>query len=184
MDLSIRPMEKEDAPLYIYPAEYAREHDEMSQYRASNKANSACKKALEEAINDNYRNNCLDSAMALKQVSDVFGRDRIVYVLANSVRQKSWDGRISDKNKAWAQTIPVHENKDSWGTDRNCYFVVDQAHTGLLDLLVTHVRKELEKEKEQPQKKPSVLGKLQKVEAPSAAEPMKGAAKKSKEAEL
>jgi hypothetical protein len=176
--------EIEGAPLYVHPAEHAREHDELPQYRASNKANTACKKALEDAINGNYRNNCLDSAMAFKQVSDVFGRDRVVYVLANSVRQKSWDGRISDKNKAWAQTIPVHENKDSWGTDRNCYFVVDQAHTGLLDLLVTHVRKELEKEKEQPQKKPSVLGKLQKFEAPSAAEPMKGAVKKSKEAEL
>ena len=108
----------------------------------------------------------------------------MVYVLANTVRQKDWDGRIDHRNKEWAQTIPVHENKDSWVTDRNCYFVVDQAHTGLLDLLVTHVRKALEKEKEQPQKKPSVLGKLQKIEALSAAEPVKGAVKKSKEAEL
>ena len=184
MDISIRPMKKEDTPLYVHPAEYAREHDELPQYRASNKANVACKKALEDAINCNYRNNCLDSATAFTQVSDVFGRDRVVYVLANSVRQKSWDGRISDKNKAWAQTIPVHENKDSWGTDRNCYFAVDQAHIGLLDLLVTHVRKELEKEKDQPQKKPSVLGKLQEFDAPAATEPVKGAVKKSKEAEL
>ena len=184
MDISFLPMKKEETPLYVYPAEYAREHDELPQYHASNKANVACKKALEEAINGNYRNNCLDSATAFKQVSDVFGRDRVVYVLANSVRQKSWDERISEKNKAWAETIPVQENKDSWGTDRNCYFVADQAHTGLLDLLVSHVRKVLEKEKEQPQKKPSVLGKLQKVEAPSVAEPVKGAVKKSKEAEL
>ena len=114
----------------------------------------------------------------------MFGRDRVVYVLANSVRQKSWDGRIDHRNKAWAQTIPVEENKDAWGTDRNCYFVVDQAHTGLLDLLVTHVRKELEKEKEQPQKKPSVLGKLQSFEAPSASEAVRNSVKKSKEAEL
>ena len=39
------------------------------------------------------------------------------------------------------------------------HFVVDQAHTGLVDLFVTHFRKELEKAPRE--KKPSVLKKLQ-----------------------
>ena len=39
-------------------------------------------------------------------------------------------------------------------------FVVDQAHTGLVDLFVTHFRKELEKAP--MEKKPSVLDKLHK----------------------
>lgn len=129
------------APLYIYPAKYAREHDELLQYRASNEANVACKKALEVSINGNYHENRLDTATVFKQVADEFGCDRVVYVLANTVRQKDRDGRISRENKEWAKTIPIYENPDAWGTDRNCYFVVDQAHTGLIDLLVTYVCK-------------------------------------------
>lgn len=149
-----------NAPVYPYPAAYAREHGELEQYRLSNKANVACKEALETAISGNYRNNCLDCASVFKQVSESFSRDRIVFVLANTVREKDWDGRLSHENKAWAKTVPVFEDKDHFGTNRNCYFVVDQAHTGLVDLFVTHMRKELAKEKEQPQKKSSVLAQL------------------------
>ena len=58
----------------------------------------------------------------------------------------------------WAKIIPVVPNADSWGDDRNCYFVVDRAHTGLMDLFVTHFRKELEKAPKK--KKPPVLDKL------------------------
>ena len=46
-------------PLYKYPGDYAREHDEIEQYRASHKANVACKDAIETAIRDNYRDNRL-----------------------------------------------------------------------------------------------------------------------------
>lgn len=42
-----------------YSGAYAREHDELEQYRASYKANVACKEAIEAAIRDNYRDNCL-----------------------------------------------------------------------------------------------------------------------------
>ena len=48
------------------------------------------------------------------------------------------------QNREWAQTVPVVPNPDSWGGDRNCYFVVDRPHTGLTDLFITHFRKELE----------------------------------------
>ena len=81
-------------------------------------------------------------------------------MLANTVQHKDWDGRISRANREWAQTVPVVPNPDSWGGDRNCYFVVDQAHTGLVDLFVTHFRKELEKAP--MEKKTSVLDKLHK----------------------
>lgn len=63
-------------------------------------------------------------------------------MLANTVRQKDWDGRISNDNKAWAQTIPVFENPDAWGNDRNCAFVVDRPHTGLTDLFINQARHE------------------------------------------
>lgn len=48
-------------------------------------------------------------------------------------------------------------------------FVVDQAHTGLVDLFVTHFRKELEKGP--MEKKPSVLERLQKPLPDTAPKP-------------
>ena len=149
-----------DTPLYRHDAAYAREHDELPLYRESYQANIACKEAIEEAISENYGNNRLNSQAVFDAVSAEFSMERIQYVLANTVQYKDWDGRISRANREWAQTVPVVPNPDSWGGDRNCYFVVDRPHTGLTDLFITHFRKELEKAPRE--KKPSVLEKLQK----------------------
>ena len=61
-----------DVPVYKYPASHAQEHDELTVYRASNKANMACKEAIEAAIRDHYRDNRLSSD-AVKQVVEQFG---------------------------------------------------------------------------------------------------------------
>lgn len=114
-------------------------------YRASYKANIACKEAIEQAIADHYRDNRLGTE-AVHQVLEQFGYDRMFYVLAGTVRQKDWDGRISRDNKAWAKTIPVYENPDGFGQDRNVYFVVDRSHPGLVDLFLTQARLDYTKE--------------------------------------
>ena len=142
---------KDKTPLYPYPASYAHEHGELEQYRASYKANIACKGAIETAIADNYRDNRL-RAEAVQQVLKQFDYERIFYVLANTVREKDWDGRISRDNKIWAKTIPVYENIDGFGDNRNVYFVVN-SHPGLMDLFLTQARLDFVKEQE---KKPSV----------------------------
>ena len=148
-----------DIAVYRYPSTYAHEHGELELYRASQKANLACKEAIEAAISENYRDNCLNTD-AVKQVMVQFGQERVMYVLANTVQQKDWDGRISSDNKAWAKSIPIFENPDAWGTDRNCFFVVN-SHPGLTDLFVTRARKEIaEQSKEQ---RPSVHDLLKKT---------------------
>lgn len=103
-----------ETPVYPYPVSYAREHGELEQYRASHKANIACKEAIETAISEHYRDNRLGKEAAMA-VIDAFGMDRTLYVLANTVRHKDWDGRISHDNKAWARTVPVYEDTDAWG---------------------------------------------------------------------
>ena len=161
-----------ELPVYSYPADYAREHGELEQYRASHKANIACRDAIDTAIAEHYRDNCLGNS-AVKQVVDAFGYDRTLYVLANTVRQKDWDGRISHDNKAWAKTIPVYEDKDHWGSDRCCEFVVDRAHPGLVNLFVTQARHEylltqpLTKEDIQ-QEAARLLGRLQEPSQPNS----------------
>ena len=145
-----------ETPVYPQSAIYAREHGELEQYRASHKANVACKQAIEDAIREHYHNNCLDKETAT-QVIGAFGMDRTLYVLAATVRDKDWDGRISQDNKAWAKTIPVFADIDFWGSDRNADFVVNASNPGLTDVVVSQARQEYallhgEEEARTPQK--------------------------------
>lgn len=147
-----------ETPVYPYPASHAQEHGELEQYRASNRANFACKEAIEAAIREHYHDNQLDSQSAA-QVVNAFGLGRTLFVLANTVQQKDWDARFSNGNKEWAKTIPIQKNPDAWGTDRNCQFVVN-SHSGLTDLFLSTVRQEY-CQKQEKAHKPSVRAKLQ-----------------------
>lgn len=143
-----------DIPVYRFPAEHARENGELELYRASNKANAACKEAIEKAISEHYCDNVLHRE-AVAQVAEQFGHERILYVLAITIRQKDWDGRFSADNKQWAKTVPVSENPDAWGTDRNCYLAVN-SHSGLVDLFTKLAREDARAH----ERRPSVLGRL------------------------
>lgn len=129
-----------DLPVYPYPADHARENGELDVYLASFRANISCKDAIEAAIRDNYHDNRLDTA-AVGQVAEQFGQERMLYVLAATVRHFDYDGRISRDNKRWANTIPVYENKDGMDSDRSVQFVVC-SHPGLTDLFLTGARRE------------------------------------------
>ena len=135
---------------------YAREHDELAAYRASNQANTACKEAIEAAIRDHYRDNRLDAA-AVDQVVQQFGYDRAFYILAITVCQADWDRRYSPDNRAWANAMSIPANPDAWGTDRNCYLAVS-SHPGLVDLFLSQTRKAYAQERQ----KTSVRDKLKK----------------------
>ena len=100
----------------------------------------SCKDAIEAAIRDNYHDNRLDTT-AVGQVAEQFGQERMLYVLAATVRHFDYDGRISRDNKRWANTIPVYENKDGMGGDNTTQFVVC-SHPGLTDLFLTGARRE------------------------------------------
>ena len=130
-----------NTPVYKYPAAYAREQDKLEEYRTSYKANVTCKEAIETAIRDNYRDNCLGKE-AVKQVADQFGYERMFFVLANTVQRKDFDGRISHDNKDWAKTIHVFEDKNYFGEDRRSSFEVDAVNPGLTDIFINQARHE------------------------------------------
>ena len=163
---------KDVTPVYPYSAAYAREHGELDSYRASHKAHVACKQAIETAIREHYRDNSLGREGA-QQVIEQFGLERVKYVLANTVRQKDWDGRISPDNKAWAKKISVYEDRNHWGDDRNLDLVV-ASHPGLTDLFITQVRREAQKLETKKGRKPSVLKKLREVSVESKKESAPG----------
>ena len=129
-----------ELPLYRHDAAYAREQGDLDLYRASRRANIACKEAIEAAISEHYRDNRLDKD-AVPQVIEQFGYTRILYVLANTVQQKEWDERFSPANKAWARTVDIPPNPDGFGGERNLDFVVD-SHSGLVDLFLSQARQD------------------------------------------
>lgn len=133
-------------PVYRYPASYAEEMNEMDAYRKSRKANIECKNLITEAINRNYRNNRLDSKAVAEEVLIQFSLERIAYVLANTIRMEDWDARYSSVNKAWAQTIPVCEDREGQHIVFNRRFIVN-SHPGLVDLFTNHIRKLLDESK-------------------------------------
>ena len=137
----------DETAVYRHTAAYAREHNELPQYRESLQANIACKEAIEKAVGENYHGWSVDTKTATAQVMAQFPVERIRYVLAATVQQKDWDGRISDDNKVWAKGIPVADEQN------RCQFVVDQCHPGLTDLFVKRFR-------EMTEPKVSVLEKL------------------------
>ena len=160
---------KDNTPLYRYPGSHAREHGELEQYRASNRANLQCKESIEAAIREHYRDNCLGSACA-RQVLDDFGAERVTYLLANTIRWADWDLRYSRDNKAWAQRIPVYPNPDFEGHDRNANFIIN-SHPGLVDLFTDQTREEL---KLHQQEKASVRKQLKETTvAPTKHTPVK-----------
>lgn len=146
--------------VYRFSGAHAREHGELEAYRASRKENTACARAIRDAIRDNYKDNRLDP-QGVKDVISRFGAERMMYVLANTIQQQDWDGRYSPDNKRWAKSVAIPEDKDPWGGDRNIEFVVHGAHPGLVDLFTSQARKEVA----ELEKKPSVKDKLNAVKA-------------------
>lgn len=130
-----------ELPVYPYPADHARENGKLDVYRASFRANVSCKEAIEAAIREHYRDNRLDAGAAVRQVAEQFGQERMLYVLAATVRHFDYDGRISRDNKRWANTIPAYQNGDGMDSDRSVQFVVC-SHPGLTDLFLTGARRE------------------------------------------
>lgn len=137
-----------NVPVYMQNAAYAREHDELEEYRDSNKENVNCKYSIEAAIKDHYNDNCLDVSCA-KDIIAAYGIERVQTVLAATIRAIDWDGRISGDNKTWAKRYPIPD-------DSTIEFHVNGCHRGLIDLFCTEVRR-LQREME---KKPSLLEKL------------------------
>ena len=157
-------------PLYPHTAAYAIEHGELEQYRASLQANIACKNAIEAAIRQHFDGMHLNE-VAVTEVMSAYGKERICYVIANTLQQKSWDARFSSANKAWAEQFEivaaVRPDYDSRGA-----FVVD-SHPAVLDGFTGLLRRECEK--------PSLYERLEK--ARSHAKPKRAAPTKRKEPE-
>lgn len=144
--LDYQNVEGWDNPEIINAAEQVDvENGETEAYRQSKKENISCRDAIEEVIRNRFDGMHLASDAA-KVVLEEYGDEGMSYVLANTVRHFSWDNRFSVENRKWAESIPVFEDKDPWGEERNADFVVN-SHPAVLDGFINLLREEL-KERE------------------------------------
>ena len=135
------PKEKPEVPIYRETANYAYEAGELESYRASLAANVECRRAIEAAISTNYGDNRLDADAAVKSVLEQFSPERVRYVLANTIQQKDFDGRIPQPLKEWAKTVDVCPENAS-------RFLVDKPNPGLTALFVDAFRQKTEAQKD------------------------------------
>ena len=133
--------EKPEVSIYRETANYAYEAGELESYRASLAANVECRRAIEAAISSNYGDNRLDADAAVKSVLEQFSPERVRYVLANTIQQKDFDGRIPQPLKEWAKSVEVCSENAS-------RFLVDKPNPGLTALFVDAFRQQTEPQKE------------------------------------
>ncbi len=131
----------EKPEIYKRSVIYARGHGELDKYRASMRENVACKEGIEQAIRENFDGMHLNPD-AVKTVMEQYGAERAAYVLANTIQQKSWDGRFSGSNKEWAASVFVAEDINASGDDKRSMFAVN-SHPAVLDGFTDLFRKEL-----------------------------------------
>ncbi len=152
--------------VYPHDAFYAREHNELEAYRASLKANIACKEAIETSICSHFDGMRLEKA-AVTEVMAQFSPKRVMTVLAATIQVKEWDGRFSHANKEWAQDYPVPVTRRE-GYDSRDTFVV-QSHPAVLNGFISAFRRELVQTRKA--EKPSALEQLRKDKAENKLHP-------------
>ena len=131
----------QEVSVYRETANYAYEAGEMDAYRASLAANVECRRAIEAAISSNYGDNRLNADAAVKSVLEQFSPERVRYVLANTIQQKDFDGRIPQPLKEWAKNVEVCSENAS-------RFLVDKCNPGLTALFVDAFRNQTEPQKD------------------------------------
>ena len=131
-------------PVYIGTLAQAMEERDVDAYLDSRKFNIDCKKAIEEAIALNFDGLHLKEDAA-RQVLEQFGEERMTFIMANTLRELSYDGRFSRQNKDWAEHIEIPENINQ-GKNLNQDYVIE-SHPAVLDGFIDMVRVEIRMQK-------------------------------------
>ena len=124
----------EHKELYLWSAREAASNEEMDKWQRSHDENCRCARAIEEGIRQNFDGTHLNRAF-LNDVITEFGFDRVNWVLANTIRCKSDDGRFSPSNKAWANEFRIPKEDSGYA------FAV-QSHPAVVDGVVLEARKQ------------------------------------------
>ena len=126
--------------VYMGTLEKAMQERNVDDYLDSRKRNIDCKNAIEQAITENFDGMSLNPDTAIDVIGK-YGEERVAFVLANTLKQLSYDGRFSDGNKRWADGIDIPENI-SRGINLNRDYIVG-SHPAVLNGFIDMARKEI-----------------------------------------
>ena len=125
--------------IYKNTLKYAKENDEIEQYRESMNLNEECGFFIRRSINENFRNNYLDVKKITAEVTEKYGFERAMLMLALRINSLEWDGRIDKANKEWASKfIADYPNAEAIRKVANS--TLGAAHSVLLDSVAEEVR--------------------------------------------
>lgn len=117
--------------VYKKDGSYAREHGELALFRQSANLNRDCVGTLEAAIRDGWDGSKMNVDI-VHHVVDTFGKERVEFVLANTIVNKMYDGRFSRSNKEWTQTVMERYPVGKWTVN---------SHPTIVDIVVNIVRR-------------------------------------------
>ena len=117
--------------VYKKDGSYAREHGELALFRQSANLNRDCVETLEAAIRDGWDGSKMNVDI-IRHIVDTFGKERVEFVLANTIVNKMYDGRFSRSNKEWAQNIMSNFPVGKWTVN---------SHPTIVDIVVNIVRR-------------------------------------------
>lgn len=121
--------------VYENSREDARELGEIELWRESKKLNAECARAIEQAIRENFDGMYLADGSE-QPVIQKYSFDRVMWVLAATMKYKDYDGRFSRANREWgASVIPRWLSKEEFDG------YICNAHPAVLDGFIREVRK-------------------------------------------
>ena len=125
------PTEKYELPLYRKSLPEAYQDGDSELWLISHRLNIECCTFIDQLVRDHFSGNFLDGEISVRAV-EKYGIERVGWVLANTVQQRSWDGRFRPHNHEWAKAFPIPEG-------RNSEFVLD-SHPEIANGLVDQYR--------------------------------------------
>ena len=123
----------EHKELYLWSSKEARRSGEQYLWQESFTENCRCARAIEDAISRSFDGRTLQGDCAAEIIAQ-FGFNRVNFVLSNTMREKTHDGRFYPSNREWSRGIYVPQNDSNWA------FTVE-SHPAVLDGFINLTRK-------------------------------------------
>lgn len=120
-------------PLYKYSVETAKHDGELDAWRESRRENIRCRDFLDEQVREKFDGFRLPDECAENAIKE-FGYDRTMWVIANTILERKGDGRFSQQNRKWAESLNIAQ-------DRHNYEFALESHSCTVDGLASDVRK-------------------------------------------
>lgn len=124
----------EKVHLYRYSWEEAKRLSEEQDWRLSYRENCRCAREIEYTIIENFDGKLLSSE-CVKPLIEKFGFNRILWVLAATLKEQAYDGRYSQDNKNWSDIFFIPKEKA-----RKDYSIKN--HPTAVDGFINRVREE------------------------------------------